>query len=157
MHVQLFYDTQEDRLQLIIAENDESRGWWITRRAARLLGQALTARLSAATPPDVLDPTPAWGQGLKADRRLSFLPSPILAVQETHLLTAVRHGRHADGRHVLVLVGKDREEQGLLCDDEALYAFLELLQRQVAKTDWNVRLDGADARQDFEVPVAKLQ
>jgi len=160
MQVQLFYDAPEDRLKLIVAEKAASRGWWITRRAARMLADALAARLSETVPPDTVGAARDWALAQhreEATRHIPITSTPILTVEYAHLLTAVRHGRHADGRHLLVLIGKNNEEQGLVCDDESLYAFLELFRQQLAQTDWDLLLRWPDARQEIGVAVAKIQ
>lgn len=153
MQVQLFYDIQEDRLKLIVSGEAEAQAWWVTRLGVRILAEALTARLAETPPPNAL----GGHDQDEASQPVPIVSSPILAVAHEHLLTAVRHGRQETGQHLLVLVGKDQEEQGVQCDDEALRALLELLRQQLEQTDWGLMLRWPDARHDFDVPVGTLQ
>jgi len=160
MQVQLFYDIIEDRLKLIVSEGTDARGWWITRRVACLLAEALAARLADTVPADTAGSTREWLLAHHREEATNHFPiysTPVLTVERVHLLTAIRHGRHTDGRHVLVFIGKNDEEQALLYDDESLYAFLELFRQQLVLTEWDLALGRPDMGQDVEVSVDTLQ
>ena len=160
MQVQFFYDITEDRLKLIVADGDDARGWWITRRAARFVAEALAARLADTHPSDAdapdRDQFPA-AQGTDAAGSIPIYSTPVLTVERVHLLTSIRHGRHTDGRHLLIFQGKNNEEQGLLYDDASLSAFGELFRKQLAQTDWDLPVDWADTEPAVPVLVDKLQ
>ena len=144
MQIQLHYDLNEDRLRFIVSENDDNRAWWITRRAAIMFAEALATRLSASVEPGMVGAAKEWALSLRQEEAVQNNPitnTEALPTDRSHLLNSIRHGRDEEGRHVMILVALDGEEQGFTFDDDSLFAVMELFRRQLSLTGWGLEMN----------------
>lgn len=139
MQIQLQYNLYEDRL-LFVASEDASRwGWWISRRAARMLAEGLMARLGEAIDPGVVGDDRDWAMAAQQEEAMArnlITDEELLAPDRLSLLVSMRHGRGDEGGHAVILVGSEGEEQGFLLSDDYLFSLMELFRRQIEQTDW---------------------
>jgi hypothetical protein len=160
MQIQFQYNIYEDRLRLVLSEEDHNQAWWITRRAAKMLAESFTARLSTAVGSGIVGAAREWFFALRREEVLKSIPitkEPSLSIDHSHLLTSIRYGSYDGSLHVLVLVGADGEEQSVTFDDNSLIAIIELFRSQLALTDWGLVLHWPINNQESDNPFTKMQ
>jgi len=160
MQIQLQYNVYEDRLLLVIADEDQNRAWWITRRASRMLAETFVKRLSDSLMSEDMESARDLILSLRQEEAIQNTPiitAPSLPVEHPNLLTSIRHGSQDNGNHIIVLVGMDGEEQALTFDDDALLVLVELFRQQLLLTDWELVLQWPHDSQDTDAMVKNIQ
>jgi hypothetical protein len=134
----------EDRLLLVIATAAEGQGWWVTRRAARMLLQVMLEQIARLTANSIDIGHRDLFYAFKQEEAASKTPitnEPLAAITEQDLLTSLRYGSQDDGLVVIVLVGSGGKEQALQFDADSLVSLVGLLRSQIDQADWELSLD----------------
>jgi hypothetical protein len=148
MQLQMSYDAGEDRILVGINLGERVAAFWLTRRVVALLWPILWERAQSGLGGSSMTEARPWLASLQHDqvREKQVLEQLPVFVQTAapKLVTTLRHGKAAQGSHLLGLLDIQGEGEMLTLDDESLHGMIRLLEAAVAAANWNLDLRKPD-------------
>jgi hypothetical protein len=144
---------EQDRLLLRVNTDHQLEvRLWLTRRALRILWPLLV-KMMRSSPEVALQSNPEARDALvgmqheqalsRADFAKSFdeAPRAMPLGAEPLLVVRIQASTDGDGNQVLRLLPQQGQGIHLTLDNTMLHSFCELVQKAVAKSDWNLELE----------------